>query len=219
MSRYIGGPDPYNQTYVSELRRHELSFHKKHKDLVLTTYLPFVMERSREMREEKKTLKLFTLRSDGRRIERGNPWQSVNLEHPATFETLATDMEAKETIIKDLEGFLKRKELYRKAGKAWKRGYLLYGPPGTGKSSMIAAMANHLNFDIYDLELGSVKSNSALRKILISTANRSMLVIEDIDCSVELPDRRPGRKIYYNGRLVREEREVISSDGDFFFPF
>ncbi|KAG6637171.1 hypothetical protein CIPAW_11G161200 [Carya illinoinensis] len=48
--------------------------------------------------------------------------------------------------------FLTRKELYRRFGKAWKRGYLLYGPPGTGKSSLIAAMANHLNYNIYDLD-------------------------------------------------------------------
>ncbi|KAL2898704.1 hypothetical protein RDABS01_006847, partial [Bienertia sinuspersici] len=33
-------------------------------------------------------------------------------------------------------------------GRAWKRGYLLYGPPGTGKSSLIAAIANYLKFDI-----------------------------------------------------------------------
>ncbi|KAM5546619.1 hypothetical protein ABKV19_001251 [Rosa sericea] len=36
-------------------------------------------------------------------------------------------------IIDDLDRFLERRELYKKVGKAWKRGYLLYGPPGTGK--------------------------------------------------------------------------------------
>ncbi|KAF9601665.1 hypothetical protein IFM89_021717 [Coptis chinensis] len=30
------------------------------------------------------------------------------------------------------------------------RGY--YGPPGTGKSTMIAAIANFLEYDIYDIE-------------------------------------------------------------------
>jgi chaperone BCS1 len=75
-------------------------------------------------------------------------------------------------------------------GKAWKRGYLLYGPPGTGKSSLIAAMANYLKFDIYDLELTNLRSNSELRRLLVSAANRSILVIEDIDCSVELKDRQ-----------------------------
>jgi chaperone BCS1 len=86
----------------------------------------------------------------------------------------------------DLDRFVKRKDFYLKVGKPWKRGYLLYGPPGTGKSSLIAAMANYLKFDIYDLELASLHGNSDLRKLLTRTTNRSILVIEDIDCSIEL---------------------------------
>ncbi|KAH0991891.1 hypothetical protein GBA52_003374 [Prunus armeniaca] len=70
--------------------------------------------------------------------------------------------------------------------------YLLYGPPGTGKSSLIAALANYLKFDMYDLELTHLGSNSELRRLLVSTANRSILVIEDIDCSIELKDREFG---------------------------
>lgn len=84
---------------------------------------------------------------------------------------------------------MQRKDYYRKVGKAWKRGYLLYGPPGTGKSSLIAAMANYLNFDIYDLELTEIGCNSELRRLLISMANRSILVVEDIDCTIEFQDR------------------------------
>ena len=65
----------------------------------------------------------------------------------------------------------------------------MYGPPGTGKSSLIAAMANHLNFDIYDLELTGLRTDSELRRLLISMANRSILVVEDIDCTIEFHDR------------------------------
>ena len=95
----------------------------------------------------------------------------------------------KKMIIDDLDRFVKRRELYKKVGKAWKRGYLLYGPPGTGKSSLIAAMANYLKFDIYDLELSSIYGNSELRRILLSTANRSIVVVEDIDCNVKIKNR------------------------------
>lgn len=89
-------------------------------------------------------------------------WDSINLEHPATFDTLAMDPEVKQELMEDLDRFVERREFYKKVGKAWKRGYLLYGPPGTGKSSLIAAMANYLNFDIYDLELSNLQSNLEL---------------------------------------------------------
>ncbi|KAF8378729.1 hypothetical protein HHK36_030078 [Tetracentron sinense] len=109
-----------------------------------------------------------------------------------TFSTLAMDLDYKKELMDDLDRFLKRRKFYKRMGKAWKRGYLLYGPPGTGKSSLIAAMANYLKFDIYDLELTRLTSNSDLRSLLLSTTNRSILVIEDIDCSVdlELQDRQ-----------------------------
>ncbi|KAK4401515.1 protein HYPER-SENSITIVITY-RELATED 4 [Sesamum angolense] len=188
--RYVNYPDDFHSTLKTEFRYLELTFHKKHKDKVFNEYLPYVLERSKAVKEEQKTLKLHTLRNDRIHGLRGNPWQAVNLDHPANFGTLAMDEEIKKTIIDDLDRFLERKEFYRKVGKAWKRGYLLFGPPGTGKSSLIAAMANYLHFDVYDLELTDLRCNSDLRRLLISTANRSILVVEDIDASIDLSDRK-----------------------------
>ncbi|KAI3722833.1 hypothetical protein L2E82_33951 [Cichorium intybus] len=111
----------------------------------------------------------------------------------------------------DLDRFIQRRDYYRKVGKAWKRGYLLYGPPGTGKSSLIAAMANYLKFDIYDLELTDIRSNSELRKLLVATANRSILVVEDIDCSVELHDRVRAEAAAHRVMGYKEERKVTLS--------
>ena len=96
----------------------------------------------------------------------------------------------KEAVIDDLMAFQESKEYYAKVGKAWKRGYLLYGPPGTGKSTMIAAMANFLDYDVYDLELTAVKNNTELRKLFIETTGKSIMVIEDIDCSVDFTGKR-----------------------------
>ena len=134
-------------------------------------------------------MKIFTVSPHSMYVNLADVWTSTNLDHPATFDTVAMDLEIKNFILKDLERFVKRKEYYRKVGKAWKRGYLLYGPPGTGKSSLIAAMANYLNFDIYDLELTEIQVNSELRRLLIAMANKSILVVEDIDCSIEFQDR------------------------------
>ncbi|XP_027909247.1 protein HYPER-SENSITIVITY-RELATED 4-like [Vigna unguiculata] len=168
----------------------EVRFHKKHREMVLAEYFPRVMKEADAARERRKTLRLFTVKDMRFRMGgRGESWQGVNLEHPATFATVAMDWELKEMIIRDLDRFVERKGLYKSVGKAWKRGYLLSGPPGTGKSSLIAAMANYLNFDVYDLELAAVNGNSDLRRLLIATGNRSILVVEDIDCSLHLQDR------------------------------
>ncbi|KAM3285799.1 AAA-ATPase [Capsicum chacoense] len=171
----------------SEKRYFELSFKKQHKERILNRYIPLVLTVAKSMHSEKKPVKLHSLASGNSYSSK--VWESVNLDHPSTFETLAIEPALKKTIKEDLDRFIKRKEYYRRVGKAWKRGYLLYGPPGTGKSSLIAAMANYLKFDIYDLEFSSIKRDADLRRLLLSTKNRSILVIEDIDCSVKLPDR------------------------------
>ncbi|CAL2273919.1 unnamed protein product [Prunus armeniaca] len=161
-------------------RRFELTFQKEHKDKVMTSYLGHVVTRAEAIKKEEKILKLRSVNSPSR----------VDLEHPATFETIAMEPDLKTKIIKDLDRFVRRREFYKKVGKAWKRGYLLYGPPGTGKSSLIAAMANHLKFDVFDLELASIRSDSHLKSVVLSTTNRSILVIEDIDFTVHNKDNR-----------------------------
>lgn len=162
----------------------QLTFQKRFKNKVLKSYLPFVVERWNAIREEHKVVKLYS--------SSGGYWEPGNLDHPSTFDTLAMDPADKKELMDDLDRFLKRRKFYRRVGKAWKRGYLLYGPPGTGKSSLIAAIGNYLKFDIYDLELSSLNSNSDLRRLLVSTSNRSIIVIEDIDCSVDLQNRQNG---------------------------
>lgn len=174
----------YEGLYSSEnveRKSFELSFNRKDMEMVLSCYLPYVMERGKIIKEENQVVKLYSL---------GSYYGDTHLNHPSTFDTLALDPVLKKELIDDLDRFVKRGDYYRRVGKAWKRGYLLYGPPGTGKSSLIAAMANYLKFNIYDLELTSIHNNSNFRQLLLSTANRSILVIEDIDCSVELQNRQ-----------------------------
>nr|GEU44776.1 AAA+ ATPase domain-containing protein [Tanacetum cinerariifolium] len=165
----------------------ELKFNNNKKDIIIDSYLPFIIEKAQEIKIQKKSVQLHNLRSPESR--HFDSKQTVNLNHPSTFETLAMDQKLKKEIMDDLDRFVKRKDYYERVGKAWKRGYLLYGPPGTGKSSLIAAMANHLKFDIFDLQLTNVKDDSSLKEILLETTNRSILVIEDIDCSI-VPDRK-----------------------------
>ncbi|KDP46731.1 hypothetical protein JCGZ_06519 [Jatropha curcas] len=178
----------FNSTLRYELTWYELRFHKRYTDLVKNKYLPYVLDMAKRIKDQNRMVKFYTTRG-GR-----DGWSSKgqNLDHPMTFETLAMDGDLKAKIIDDIAGFIRGKEYYKKIGKVWKRGYLLYGPPGTGKSSLIAAMANYLNYDIYNLNLSAVNSDSSLEFLLLHMSDRSILVVEDIDCSIMLQNRQAG---------------------------
>ncbi|KAE8655071.1 P-loop containing nucleoside triphosphate hydrolases superfamily protein isoform 1 [Hibiscus syriacus] len=87
-------------------------------------------------------------------------WEPTVFKHPATFETLAMEPELKEFIMKDLDTFVERKEFFENVGRAWKTWFQ------------------------------SVRSDSELRRVLTSTTNRSILLIEDIDCSTKVTHDR-----------------------------
>ncbi|CAA7051969.1 unnamed protein product [Microthlaspi erraticum] len=180
-----------NQSGSNERMYLTLSFHNRHREMITNTYLDHVLREGKEIGLRKRERKLYTNNqsNDYSSWSKGR-WSSVPFDHPATFETLAMVPEKKEEIKKDLIRFSKAKDYYRKVGKPWKRGYLLFGPPGTGKSTMISAMANFLDYDVYDLELTTVKDNSELKKLMLETKGKSIFVVEDIDCSLDLTGQR-----------------------------
>jgi chaperone BCS1 len=190
-----------------EKRGFTLRIKKNHKHLILNSYLDYIMEKASDIRRKNQDRLLYTNSRGGSLDSRGHPWESVPFKHPSTFDTLAMDPEKKKEIMEDLIDFANGQSFYHKTGRAWKRGYLLYGPPGTGKSSMIAAMANFLGYDIYDLELTEVHNNSELRKLLMKTSSKSIIVIEDIDCSINLSNRKKNKN---NGSAVSSSSVSVS---------
>lgn len=172
-----------------EKRRFTLRIRRGDRDKLLPAYLDHILAAAADIRRRSQDRLLYTNSRGGAMDARGLPWDPVPFKHPSTFDTLAMDPERKAAIMADLRDFADGTAFYERTGRAWKRGYLLYGPPGTGKSSMIAAMANFLGYDVYDLELTEVGSNAELRKLLMKTTSKSIIVIEDIDCSVDLTNR------------------------------
>ncbi|KAK9107843.1 hypothetical protein Syun_023854 [Stephania yunnanensis] len=179
-------------TDADDRRYYVLTFHRRHRKLVTDKYLKHVREQGKKMKIENRQRKLYTNNKNESwgGYRKKSMWSHVAFEHPSTFQTLAMDPVKKKEIVDDLMTFSKGKGYYAKVGKAWKRGYLLYGPPGTGKSSMVAAMANLLDYDVYDLELTSVTNNNELKKLFIEISGKSIIVIEDIDCSLDLTGQR-----------------------------
>ncbi|KAJ0265408.1 AAA-type ATPase [Hirschfeldia incana] len=155
-------------------RYYELTFEKKLRDRVMDLYLGHVVAVSEEIKKSLRVVKLYSQdvdESDDEDGSAGGNWGCISLEHPSTFDTLAMDPSAKKKIIDDLERFLKRKEFYKRV-----------------------AMANHLKFDVFDLDLSSIYDNRELKRVLLSTTNSSILVIEDIDCNAKVVDREADQK-------------------------
>ncbi|WOG88827.1 hypothetical protein DCAR_0208062 [Daucus carota subsp. sativus] len=171
-----------NKLQLEKQRSYTLIFHNRDRDLITKSYMKHVLTKGKALSLKNRRRKLYT--------NKYGRWTEVDFEHPATFDTLALKADTKKDIVDDLITFSKAKDYYMKVGKPWKRGYLLYGPPGTGKSTLIAAMANLLHYDVYDLELTSVTCNTELKKLLTETCGKSITVIEDIDCSLDFTGKR-----------------------------
>uniref|UniRef100_A0A0E0E8C5 AAA+ ATPase domain-containing protein n=1 Tax=Oryza meridionalis TaxID=40149 RepID=A0A0E0E8C5_9ORYZ len=181
---------------AAERRCLRLTFHMRHRRLVVDEYLPHVRREGREVLFSSRRRRLYTNNkmSEYASYSDEKAWSYVDFDHPTTFQTLAMEPAKKKAIMDDLDAFRRSREFYRHTGKPWKRGYLLHGPPGTGKSTMVAAMANYLDYDIYDVELTVVGNNNNLRKLLIETTSKSIIVIEDIDCSLDITGDRAARR-------------------------
>ena len=109
--------------------------------------------------------------------------------------------------MEDLIAFSGNEEYYRRIGRAWKHGYLLYGHPGSDKSTMITVLANLLNYDVYDLELTGVENNTELKMLLMEISSKSIIVIEDIDCSLDLTGQRKKAATYEDSEEEEDEKE------------
>ncbi|RZC67570.1 hypothetical protein C5167_011262 [Papaver somniferum] len=196
---------------ATEKRHLRLKFHRRHRETVTKSYLKHVIKVGKASMIENRHIRLYSNNANQGYYEyKKTLWGHVEFEHPVTFDHLAMDPVKKQEIIDDLVTFSMSRDYYMKIGKPWKRGYLLYGPPGTGKSSMIAAMAKLLNYDIYDLELTAVKDNSELKKLLQDTSNKSITVIEDVDCSLDLTGKRKKKK----KKDDKEEKDPIKEKAD-----
>ncbi|KAI8553586.1 hypothetical protein RHMOL_Rhmol05G0027300 [Rhododendron molle] len=88
--------------------------------------------------------------------------------------------------------FVRNKEFYKTKGDTWKRVYWLYEPPDTDRLSLSTATANYLKLYTCDLDLMSISSKLEMKDKLLSTRERSSIVIKDFDfkneSTISLPD-------------------------------
>ena len=116
---------------------------------------------------------------------------SVKIKHSKKIENVYIPDSAR--ICTMLAHFQNKTGIYANPGTIHKFGLLLHGPPGTGKTSMIKAIANHLNRSIIYISLKDIPSDAALYKVFINSkcyvdhyskkipASSVIYVFEDID--------------------------------------
>ena len=92
----------------------------------------------------------------------------------------------------DIAQFLASRERFARIGAPWHRGYLLHGPPGGGKTSAARALASTHHLDVYYLPLSDITSDTGLAQLIANIADRSVLLIEDIDIASAATSREEG---------------------------
>ncbi len=96
----------------------------------------------------------------------------------------------KEALLGDVRDFLKSSSWYGERGIPYRRGYLLYGPPGGGKSSLVQALASHLDYSICLMNLADPSlTDDRLNHLLNVLPTRSILLLEDIDSAMLSADQ------------------------------
>ena len=95
------------------------------------------------------------------------------------FESVFTPHE--KTIKEYLDKWVSRKQIYLDRGLPYKTGILLYGEPGTGKSSLGRVIASYLGFN-----LCIISSIANIKNILNNIQENTVILLEDIDCSVNI---------------------------------
>jgi chaperone BCS1 len=108
-------------------------------------------------------------------------WDLGSKQNKRPLESVVLPLGVKESLIDSIDNFYNSEQWYSDRGVPWRLGILLHGAPGNGKSSLVAAVASHLNAQIYTFSLKGISDRDLPR--LIQDVNRnSVLLIEDIDC-------------------------------------
>lgn len=129
------------------------------------------------LNDEKATARKATLKM----VSSWGSWQTRSDLPPRTMESVFMPEEQKRRILSDVEDFLSQEDLYNKMAFPWHRGYMFHGPPGTGKTSLVKAIANHFNLDLWYIGLADLTAEASLLSLLSQVGPRSILLLEDID--------------------------------------
>lgn len=109
-------------------------------------------------------------------------WEMSRSSSLRPAESLVLRRGLLEEVVRDATEFSNSREWYRLRGVPYRRGYLLHGPPGNGKTSLVHVVASVLRRDVYVCNLSSMKDDT-LNALLAQVPEKSIVLIEDVDCA------------------------------------
>lgn len=119
-------------------------------------------------------------------------WRRLIAYRSRPLNTVDLPAGVKDRLLADIKRFLGAKQDYGRKGIPYHRGYLFAGPPGTGKTSLVSAIADELNLNLYVLNLvGPGMNDERLLDLMMSVRQRSIVIFEDIDAVVPSREARP----------------------------
>ena len=110
-------------------------------------------------------------------------WKKLKSKTSKTFDTLYTEGGLGDRIRSRIQSFVRTRAGLVQAGVPPKLSIFAQGPRGTGKSSLIKAIANELDADLFLLDMNTVKNFGAMKYNLIDKlepGRLSVIALEDI---------------------------------------
>lgn len=112
------------------------------------------------------------------RWEKGWVWSHNQTSR--SFNSVVLPKKTKNKILNTIKQFDNDKDFYVKNGIPYHLGICFYGVPGTGKTSIVKALCDHLNRDLYILNISRMTDKS-LEEALSKTGEKALVLMEDID--------------------------------------
>lgn len=159
------------------------------KKIVFTTKSHIAQKAVIQMLEEINQNRATSRKAVLKMVGKWGEWMTRSDLPPRTMVSVSLPVSQKARVIADLKNFLDSEAKYNSLAIPYHRSYMFEGPPGTGKTSLVKALANEFNLDLWYVSVSDLSAESSLLQLLSQVGPRSLLLLEDIDTMKITHDR------------------------------